>query len=82
MSGPNEAKILVAAAERDLNDLLGMLQVEALFSDKTFGQHGQQSVEKLIKAWLVALGETYPRTHNLNTLLRCLEKLGCDVTNY
>lgn len=59
-----------------------MLQVEELFSDEIFGQHVQQSVEKLIKAWLVALNETYPRTHNLSALLRRLEKSGCDVTDY
>lgn len=82
MSELDEARVLLAAAERDLNALLGMLQVERLFSDEVFGLHVQQAVEKLTKTWLVVLGETYPRIHNLDTLLRLLEKVGCDITDY
>ena len=82
MNELDEAKVLLAAAQRDLNALLGMLQVEELFSDEVFGLHVQQSVEKLTKTWLVILGETYPRIHNLDTLLRLLEKVGCDITDY
>ena len=82
MNELNEAEVLLGAANRDLNALLGMLQVEKLFSDEIFGQHVQQAVEKALKAWLVILGETYPRTHNLSTLCRHLEELGCDVADY
>ncbi len=80
MNELDEASVLLAAARRDLNALLGMLQVEDLFSDEIFGLHVQQAVEKLTKAWLVTLGEPYPRIHNLDALLRLLEKAGCDVT--
>ncbi|MEL6554702.1 MAG: HEPN domain-containing protein [Cyanobacteria bacterium J06621_11] len=78
----NEAKVLLDAARRDLNALLGMLQVKELFSDEIFGLHVQQSVEKIIKTWLVVLGETYPRIHNLDTLFRRLEQSGCNITDY
>ena len=77
MSEFDEAKPLIEAAKRDLNALLGMLQVEKLFSDEIFGLHVQQAVEKLTKAWLVILGETYPRIHNLDALFRLLEKARC-----
>lgn len=82
MNELDEAGVLLAAASRDLNALLGMLQVEELFSDEIFGLHVQQAVEKLIKTWLVILGKTYPRIHNLDALFRLLEKAGCDVTDY
>ncbi|MEO1620871.1 MAG: HEPN domain-containing protein [Cyanobacteria bacterium J06632_3] len=78
----DEAETLFAAAHRDLNALLGMLQVENLFSDEIFGLHAQQAVEKIIKTWLVILGKTYPRIHNLDALFRLLEKAGCDVSDY
>ncbi len=82
MSELNEAEVLLDAANRNLNALLGMLQVEELFSDEIFGQHVQQAVEKALKAWLVILGETYTRsTHNLSTLCHQLEKLDCDMSD-
>jgi len=34
----------------------------------------QQAVEKALKAWLVHLGEIPPLTHDLNRLLRLLER--------
>jgi len=34
----------------------------------------QQAVEKALKAWLVHLGEIPPLTHDLNRLLRFLER--------
>ncbi|MGD1865081.1 MAG: HEPN domain-containing protein [Phormidesmis sp.] len=82
MSELDEAKTLYRAAIRDLNALLGMLQVNDLFADEIFGQHVQQAVEKLIKTWLSARGEKYPLIHDLDTLLQMLEDLGCDVNEY
>ena len=38
-------------------------------SDEVLGFHVQQAAEKSLKAWLALLGETYPLTHNLDTLL-------------
>jgi HEPN domain-containing protein len=77
-----EAQQLLRAAERDLRGLMGMLQLEAMFDDELFGQHVQQAVEKLAKAWITALGQDFPYTHDLDRLLQQLEDLGCDVSDY
>lgn len=82
MSELDEASALLRAAKRDLNALLGMAQVKQFFSDEIFGLHVQQAVEKIIKTWLIVLGETYPRIHNLDALFRLLEKAGCDISKY
>ena len=39
----------------------------------------QQALEKAFKAWLALLGELYPLTHNLKTLLDRLAACGADV---
>ena len=39
--------------------------------------HGQQAIEKLLKAWLFALGVEAPRTHNFKELTKLLELKGC-----
>ena len=36
-----------------------------VFADEIFGFNVQQAAEKLFKAWLALLGETYPSTHDL-----------------
>ena len=41
-----------------------------------------KSVEKLIKTWLVALGQKYPYIHDLNALLQLLSDADCDVSDY
>ena len=43
-----------------------------MFADEIFGFHVQQAAEKLFKAWLALLGETYPITHDLTELLEML----------
>ena len=40
--------------------------------DEIFGFHVQQAAEKLLKAWIALLGECYPLTHNIETLLALL----------
>ena len=40
--------------------------------DEIFGFHVQQATEKLLKAWIALLGESYPLTHNIETLLALL----------
>ena len=57
------------AAERDVLTLRSMT---ARAPDESFGFHVQQAAEKSLKAWLALLGETYPLTHNLETLLDLL----------
>ena len=71
MSDLEQARELLAAAERDLSALRGMGDAQ-IFADEIFGFHVQQAVEKSFKAWLALLGETYPTTHNLARLLEAL----------
>ena len=75
MSGLEEAVTLLQAAQRDLQALTGMLDRE-VFADEIFGFHGQQAVEKSLKAWLAALGDAYPYTHDLMSLMQRIEGLG------
>ena len=54
----------------------------AVFADEIFGLHVQQAVEKLFKAWLALLGETYPTTHNLARLLAKLNTHDAEVERF
>jgi HEPN domain-containing protein len=81
MSGLTDAEVLVKVAKRDIETLFRMLSVEG-FSDAPIGYFVQQAAEKLLKAWLAVLGERYPYTHDISILLRKLEKLNCDVSEY
>jgi HEPN domain-containing protein len=81
MSGLAEAEVLVQVAKRDIETLSKMLSVEG-FSDAPIGFFAQQAAEKLLKAWLAVLGESYPYTHNITVLLQSLEDLNCDVSGY
>lgn len=78
MSDLEEATILLQAAHRDLQALTGMLNRE-VFADEIFGFHVQQAVEKSLKAWLTVLGDAYPYTHDLMSLMRRVEGLGGQV---
>ena len=71
MSDVKCARILVEAAEKDLSALRHMDDADA-FADEIFGLHAQQAVEKLFKAWLALLDETYPLVHDLRRLLEML----------
>ena len=73
------AEVLCAAAERDL------LTVESMTDSapvESVGFHLQQASEKALKAWLALLGETYPLTHNLATLLGMLSDCQMDIGAY
>ena len=76
MSDLKQARVLLTAAEPDISALRGMADA-AVFADEIFGFHAQQAAEKLLKAWLALLGETYPTTHDLDRLLAMLR--ACDV---
>jgi len=41
--------------------------------------HGQQAIEKLLKAWLFALGEEPPKIHSLRKLMGFLTLHGCKL---
>ena len=81
MSDPKQARLLMAAAERDFTALRGMEDV-TVFADEIFGFHAQQAAEKLLKAWLASLGETYPPSHDLASLLDMLSVRGLDVARF
>ena len=72
MSDRERSRILLAAAGRDLRALKGMCDTE-VFEDEIAGFHAQQAAEKMLKAWLALLGESFPLTHDLDYLIRRLE---------
>ena len=81
MSDPKQARVLLEAAKRDVSALRGMGDA-GVFADEVFGFHAQQAVEKLFKAWLAFLGETYPLSHDLAVLLDLLNACGMDVARF
>ena len=81
MSDGKQARLLLAASERDLTALRGMMDA-TVFADEIFGFHVQQAVEKLFKAWLALLGESYPATHNLARLLEMLTPHNIDTSRF
>ncbi len=81
MSEPDRARVLLQVAKRDLSTLLGMLDAK-IFAEEPFGFFVQQAAEKLLKAWLSVLKQSYPYTHDLSILLQSLEDLGCDIGDY
>ena len=81
MSDHKQARVLLEAAERDIAALHGMGDA-AVFADEIFGFHAQQAAEKLLKAWLASLGETYPLSHDLASLLDMLHAHGTDAARF
>ena len=81
MSDLKQARVLLMSAERDISALRGMADA-AVFADEIFGFHAQQAAEKLLKAWLALLGETYPTTHDLARLLAMLRESDVEATRF
>ena len=81
MSGLDDARVLLGAAERDLRALRGM-EDTVVFADEIAGFHAQQAAEKLFKVWLILLGEPYPLTHDLDHLLRLVERREPDAERF
>lgn len=81
MKDIKHSKQLITLAQDDLTALNGMMSSE-IFTEAIFGFHAQQSVEKILKAWLALLGQEYPLTHNLNILLDQLELKGASIEMY
>ena len=69
MSDIKSARMMYRAAERDALTLRSMTADAPV---ESFGFHVQQAAEKAFKAWLALLGETYPLTHSIETLLDLL----------
>jgi HEPN domain-containing protein len=65
---------MIKLAERDYKALQNMTN-ESLFDTEIFGFHAQQTVEKLLKAWLSVSGIKYERTHDLQILFSLLKEL-------
>ena len=72
MSGPKPARVLLAAAQRDMTALRGMADSD-VFANGLFGFHVQQAAEKLLKASLSLPGKPCPAIHGLTRLLELLE---------
>ena len=81
MSDLKQARMLLEAAQKDVSALRGMDDA-AVFADEIFGFHAQQAAEKLLKAWLASLGEAYPLSHDLASLLDVLRTCGADVARF
>ncbi len=81
MSDLDKASTLLDAAERDLRALQGMSDI-TIFADEIAGFHAQQAAEKLLKDWLALLGEPYPLTHDIDYLLRLVEKRDLGVARF
>jgi HEPN domain-containing protein len=62
-------------AEKDFKALKNMID-ETIFDIEIFGFHAQQTVEKLLKAWLSAIGTKYEKTHDLQILFSLLKENG------
>ncbi len=75
MSDVKCAQMLMKASKRDVEALRGMSDA-SVFADEIFGFHVQQAAEKLFKAWLALLGETYPLTHDLELLFNLVQERG------
>ena len=73
MSDVKCARVMCRAAERDVLTLRSMTAGAPV---ESFGFHVQQAAEKALKAWLALLGEKYPLTHSIETLLDLLDDRG------
>ena len=73
MRDPEHAKMMLALARKDLRAVL-LMAANDNFDIEIFGFHAQQAVEKSLKAWLSFLGIEYPRTRDLNLLIKLLEQ--------
>lgn len=78
MSDIKQSQAMLRMAHRDLTALGGMHDA-TVFADEIFGFHVQQAVEKCLKAWMCAIGLTYPFTHHINRLLMLLQEAGMNV---
>jgi hypothetical protein len=80
------AQQMLAKAANDLLSLRGMFvphgDGENYFKDDIFGFHAQQAAEKVLKAWIAAIDVQFPRTHNLDALLKILQTNGQAVEGY
>jgi len=79
MSSDKHALSLFHIAQRDFKAASAMLDPE-VFEDPIFGFHIQQTLEKLLKAWLTIKNVVYTRTHDLENLADMLEEAGVQLS--
>ena len=79
MSDVKCARVMYRAAERDVLTLRSMTADAPV---ESFGFHVQQAAEKALKAWLALLGEMYPLTHSIETLLDLVDDRGAAVESF
>ncbi|MFO7630780.1 MAG: HEPN domain-containing protein [Prochlorococcaceae cyanobacterium] len=68
---------MLRIAHRDLKAARSMLDPD-VFDEAIWGFQIQQATEKTLKAWISALEQDYPRTHDLALLCRLIVDLGGD----
>jgi HEPN domain-containing protein len=76
-----EAARMLRIAQRDLKTARSMLDTD-LFDEASWGFHVQQATEKALKAWISALEQVYPRTHDLSLLDQLIFDFGGDPTRF
>jgi HEPN domain-containing protein len=76
-----EAARMLRIAHRDLKAARSMLDHD-LFDEASWGFHVHQATEKALKAWISALEEQYPRTHDLALLDQLIIDCGGDPTRF
>lgn len=79
MSPAEDALLLLRLVERHLGSLQGTLD-PLVFADEDWGSLAQQTLEKLLKAFLVLHSREPPRSHSLPRLLRDLAACGEPLT--
>lgn len=72
------ARELLTLAERDIVEYR-LLAASPLAADATVGFHGQQAVEKCLKAVLALNAVAYGRTHDIFQLVAYLQSHGCPM---
>jgi HEPN domain-containing protein len=77
--GDRENALLMLGLAREDSAVLRALRDRADVSDRAFGFHSQQAVEKALKAWLALAGTDYPKIHDLEELLALLSEKGQKV---
>jgi HEPN domain-containing protein len=81
MARDDHAASLLRLARRDFGALAALADM-AQVADAICGFHAQQAVEKALKAWLSALGQEYPLTHDLPRLFALLRRAGVDIERF
>lgn len=81
MSELEKALSMLTVAKDDLRAIKGMKNTRT-FTDRIFGFHAQQAIEKTLKAWIAVLEIEYPWTHDISRLLAILEIHGRDVERF